>query len=102
MDIDLYIMAGIFSTALFISSTFPMLVKAYKTKNLASYSFSNIVMSNSGNLLYWLYIVSLPFGPIWIMHGFYTLTSVLMLMWYVRYEGMPHVNLEEIKRLLAH
>lgn len=80
------IIAGSISSLLFISGNIPMLVKAFKTKNLRSYSLSNIVLINVGNLVYWLYICNLPLGPIWLLHAFYTLAEVLMLMWYLRYE----------------
>ena len=63
-----------------------MLFKAFKTKNLRSYSFSQILLNNVGNIIYWLYISSLPLGPIWVMHSFYTITSILMLVCYLRYE----------------
>lgn len=36
------------STAVFVASTLPMLVKAGRTKNLASYSLGNIVLANVG------------------------------------------------------
>jgi hypothetical protein len=80
------IIAGSLSTLLFIIANVPMLMKAYKTRNLRSYSFSNIALVNVGNLLHWLYISNLPTGPIWLLHGFYTIASVLMLVWYLRYE----------------
>jgi hypothetical protein len=86
------IAAGSISSILFISANVPMLVKAYRTRNLRSYSLSNIVLVNVGNVLYWLYIVGLPPGPIWALHSFYTLASALMLAWYLRYEwaGRAH------------
>ena len=40
------------STAIFVVSTLPMLVKAGRTKDLASYSFGNIMLANVGNLIY--------------------------------------------------
>jgi uncharacterized protein with PQ loop repeat len=83
---DIQIAAGSVSTLFFISSSLPMLWKAFRTKNLRSYSLSNIALSNVGNLVHWLYISSLPPGPIWLLHGFYTLTTALMLVWYLRYE----------------
>jgi hypothetical protein len=61
-----------------------MLQKAYKTKDLHSYSSLNIVLVNLGNLIYWLYIVELPFGPVWILHTFYTISSALLLILYCR------------------
>jgi uncharacterized protein with PQ loop repeat len=87
MDIrTLQVFAGFTSTVMFMSSNLPMLVKAYKTKNLKSYSLGHIMLSNIGNLVYWLYIASLPFGPIWILQAFFTVSTGLMLFWYLRYE----------------
>ena len=80
------IAAGSISTFFFISSNLPMLLKAFKTKNLHSYILGNIILNNIGNLIYWLYVSSLPIGPIWFMHGFYTITTLLMLVGYVHYE----------------
>jgi uncharacterized protein with PQ loop repeat len=82
----LSVVAGSISSLLFISANVPMLVKAYRTRNLRSYSLSNIVLVNVGNVLYWLYVSSFPPGPIWALHSFYTLTSAMMLAWYLRYE----------------
>jgi hypothetical protein len=87
---SLQIIAGGISTLLFITSSVPMLLKAFKTKNLRSYSLSNMLLTNAGNLIHWLYISHLPFGPIWLLHSFYTLTSIVMLVGYLRYEyGKP-------------
>jgi uncharacterized protein with PQ loop repeat len=78
--------AGSISSLLFIIANFPMLVKAYRTRDLRSYSLGNILLINVGNVLYWLYIINLPPGPILALHSFYTLASALMLVWYLRYE----------------
>jgi uncharacterized protein with PQ loop repeat len=83
---SLQLVAGSISSLLFMSANVPMLLKAYKTRNMRSYSLSNIVLINIGNLLYWLYIIQLPSGPIWLLHSFYTLTTAVMLVWYLRYE----------------
>lgn len=83
---NLQIIAGSISSFLFISGNIPMLVKAFRSRNLRSYSLSNIVLINAGNLAYWIYVSNLPFGPIWVLHGFYTIAEVLMLVWYLRYE----------------
>ncbi len=100
MDIQtLQVIAGFTSTAMFVSSNLPMLFKAFKTKDLKSYSFANILLSNLGNLVHWLYVSSLPVGPIWFLHGFFTLATALMLLWYLRYEkgwGRNLVSLEEL------
>jgi uncharacterized protein with PQ loop repeat len=63
-----------------------MLLKAFRTKDLKSYSLTNIVLSNVGNLIYSVYVYSLPAGPIWILHTFHLVTTGLMLLWFVRYE----------------
>jgi hypothetical protein len=84
--IQLQVFAGGISTAMFISSNLPMAFKAYKTRDLKSYSLGHLVLSNLGNLVHWVYVSSLPFGPIWFLHGFYTLVTALMLLWYIRFE----------------
>jgi hypothetical protein len=79
------LIAGLVSSFIFISSNFPMLWKAYKTKDMHSYSWLNIFLANAGNLIYWLYIISLPLGPVWLLHIFYTITSILMLTMYLHF-----------------
>ena len=81
------LLAGIISTILFASSNIPMLVKAYRTRNLQSYSLLHMVMSNVGNGVHWIYVFGLPWGPIWVLHGFYTLATALMLVWYLRHRS---------------
>ncbi len=90
MDINLATIAGFVSTGLFALGTLPMLIKAYRTRNLASYSLGNILMSNVGNIIYSFYVFHLPPGPIWLLHSFYLLSTGLMLVWYLKYEGLPH------------
>lgn len=89
MDINLPLIAGFISTALFALGTLPMVTKAFRTKNLASYSLGNILMSNVGNLIYSIYVFNLPPGPIWFLHSYNLLSTGLMLVWYLKYEGFP-------------
>ena len=89
MDINLPMIAGFISTTLFALGTLPMLTKAFHTKNLASYSLGNILMSNVGHLIYSIYVLNLPPGPIWFLHGYNLLSTGLMLVWYLKYEGLP-------------
>ena len=89
MDINLPMIAGFISTTLFALGTLPMLTKAFRTKNLASYSLGNILMSNVGNLIYSIYVFNLPPGPIWYLHGYNLISTGLMLVWYLKYEGFP-------------
>jgi uncharacterized protein with PQ loop repeat len=85
------LVAGSVATTIFMLSHLPMLIKAGRTKDLASYSPLNIVWSNVGNLIYAVYVFNLPPGPIWAMHGFYLTATGLMLFWYLRHRtGRPH------------
>ena len=80
MSSSVPILAGSVSTAIFIASTLPMLVKAGRTKELASYSLGNIVLANIGNLTYAVYVLSLPIGPVWALHGFHLCATALTLL----------------------
>ena len=82
---DLPLIAGSVSTVIFATSYMPMLVKAVRTKDLSSYSPTQLVLTNVGNVLYSAYVFSLPLGPIWALHSFYLVSTALMLAWYVRY-----------------
>lgn len=66
-----------------------MLVKAWRTKDVHSYSVMQLALNNVGNLVHWLYISSLPLGPIWFLHGFFTVSTALMLLWYWLYHYRP-------------
>jgi uncharacterized protein with PQ loop repeat len=84
MDIqNLSLIAGTISSFIFIGSHLPSLVKAYRTKDVHSYSCLNLILVNAGNLIYWLYVVSLPVGPIWILHTCYTIFSGVFLILYL-------------------
>lgn len=90
IETNLPTIAGLISTALFAMGTLPMLSKAFRTKNLASYSLSNILLSNVGNVLYSIYVFNLPPGPVWFLHGYNLLTTGVMLVWYLKYERWSH------------
>ena len=92
MEINLFVLAGAISTTIFALSTLPMLLKAFKTKDLKSYSLGNILLSNVGNGIHSFYVFSLPFGPIWLLHTFNLVTTGLMLYWYLRYESRPGIQ----------
>ena len=83
---SIQVLAGLASSAIFISSNLPMLYKAFKTKDLSSYSLGHLALGNLGNWVYWLYVTSLPFGPVWLLQAFFTLASASMLFCYLRYE----------------
>lgn len=77
--------AGSISTCLFMVSVLPMLIKAWRTHDLASYSLGNLAISNLANLIHSVYVFSLPVGPIWLLHAFYLAATALMLIWRLRY-----------------
>jgi len=85
-------LAGLASTVIFAASALPMLVKAYRSRDLSSYSAGNIALANVGNAVHSVYVFSLPPGPIWALHAFYLVSSGLMLGWYLRYgvRRVPH------------
>jgi uncharacterized protein with PQ loop repeat len=83
------VLAGTVSTVLFALSTLPMLIKAARTRDLASYSRGNMVLANVGNAVHSIYVFQLPAGPIWVLHSFYLISSALMLFWHLRYARRP-------------
>jgi hypothetical protein len=86
------VLAGSVSTLLFVASALPMLVKAARTGDLGSYSVANLALANLGNVVYAVYVFSLPAGPIWALHTFYMISSLAMLgMWvgYARHRDAP-------------
>ena len=82
---NLPVLAGTLSTVLFALGMLPMLVKAARTRDLASYSLGNLVLSNVANAVHSIYVFNLPAGPIWVLHLAYVLASALMLAWWLRY-----------------
>jgi hypothetical protein len=82
-------LAGMVSTVLFTAANLPMLVKAIRSRDLRSYSASALVLGNVGNLVHTVYVVSLPFGPIWVLHGFYLTTMAIMLVLYLSLRPRP-------------
>ena len=86
MELSLPVVAGAVSTVIFAGSMLPMLVKACRTKDLSSYSLGNIALANVGNAVHSVYVFHLPAGPRWVLHSFYLVSTVLMLVWYLRDE----------------
>lgn len=66
----LEVIAGSIATIVFASSTMPMLLKAWRSKDVKSYSLLNIILANIGNLFYSIYVLHLPLGPVWALHLF--------------------------------
>ncbi|MCG2621091.1 hypothetical protein LVY72_04080 [Arthrobacter sp. I2-34] len=86
---DLAVLAGGVSTVIFAGSVMPMLIKAVRTRDLTSYSLGNLLLSNTGNLFYAVYVYSLPAGPIWALHAFYIFSTAFMLAMYLRHTVRP-------------
>ena len=78
-------LAGLVATLVFAISTLPMLNKAVRSRDLTSYSTGNLVLANVGNAIYSIYVFQLPPGPIWLLHGYYVVSSGLMLVWSRRF-----------------
>src|SRR6478735_2961404 len=74
------VLAGFASTVIFAGSTLPMLAKAIRTRDLASYSLGNLLMANLGNAVHSVYVFSLPAGPVWLLHGFNETVTAFMLV----------------------
>ena len=87
------VLAGSASTTLFVVSYLPMLIRAVRTRDLRSYSRSSLVIANVGNVVQAGYIISLPAGPLWFLHGFYLVASALMLGLHLRH-GAPPAQLD--------
>jgi len=85
MPPDLALVAGAISTVIFMTSYVPMLVKAMRTRDLHSYSLSNLLLINLGNMVHSVYVFSLPIGPIWALHSMYLAAGALMIVWYLRF-----------------
>ncbi|MCB0173046.1 MAG: hypothetical protein KDJ97_21140 [Anaerolineae bacterium] len=92
MELQYTIIAGIISSLIFAGSNIPMLWKVYRTHDVRSYSWLNVLMINIGNLIYWLYVSTMPFGPIWVLHTFYTVSSGVLLTLFVRFHTGRLIN----------
>lgn len=90
------LLAGTASTTLFVVSYLPMLVRAVRTRDLRSYSRSSLVIANVGNVVQAGYIISLPLGPLWFLHGFYLVSSALMLGLHLRQAPPPPATDESV------
>ena len=86
---EMQLFAGSVSSLIFIMGTLQMVIKALLTKDMDSYSASALVLNNIGNLIHWVYVLSLPPGPIYVLHGFFTLATVFLLIWWMIYHHQP-------------
>ena len=72
--------AGTVSTVVFAVSNLPMLGKALRTRDVSSYSLSSIAMINAANVVYSLYVFSLPFGTDLGAAHFYLVSCAILLV----------------------
>ncbi|GAA1055370.1 hypothetical protein GCM10017608_24910 [Agromyces luteolus] len=87
-------LAGTVAAVVFATANLPMVWKALRTHDVGSYSLGSIVMINGANAVYSVYVFSLPFGPIWLLHSFYLVASAIMLVLCVReYRGRGGVRI---------
>lgn len=77
------------ATFMYVAASLPMLVKASRTKDLHSYSGANLMIANTGNVTQSVYVLALPPGPVWLLHGFNTAASALMLWWWLQARRSP-------------
>ncbi len=89
------VLAGLVATTLFVVSYLPMLHRAWRTRDLDSYSRPSLVLANVGNLIQAIYVYSLPVGPIWFLHAFYLVASAFMLGLHLRHIDRPTVTTEQ-------
>jgi len=85
MSSNVPVIAGTISTGIFAVSTMPMVLKAARTRDLSSYSGGNLLLSNLGNILYAIYVFSMPMGPAWALYGFNLTVSATMLVYWLQY-----------------
>jgi uncharacterized protein with PQ loop repeat len=84
--LSVQVMAGFTSSMIFVAGNMPMLYKVMKTKDMRSYSLGQIILGNVGNSVYWLYVRSLPMGPVWFLQAFFSSVSAIMLFSYLYFE----------------
>jgi len=85
MHADAPTLAGSIAGILFVVAQLPMIAKVLRTRSVSSYSGLHLALGTVGNLLYWLYVRSLPFGPVWLIHVWMTLSTAIMLYCWVRW-----------------
>jgi hypothetical protein len=73
--------AGTLSTTVFVASMAPMLWRAARTRDLSSYSLGHLALTAAGNVVHTVYVLSLPPGPVWLLHATYLAVTTQMLVW---------------------
>jgi hypothetical protein len=106
METNPPVSAGAISPTIFALSTLPMLFTALRTKDLSSYSLSNILFANLGSIGHSLDVFSLLADPIWLRPSFYLVATSLMRSCYLRYQhhspGRPQPGARQYPRKIPH
>jgi len=97
----LQILVGYLCTSIFMLSRVPMLLKAVRTRDLSSYSLGHLAMSAGANLLFWIYVVGLAFGPVWILQIFFTVTDLTMLTLCVKQRRLEKKGSAKLGQLVS-
>ena len=71
-------------------------------RDLAAVFGDNTLLGNAGNIVHTAYVLSLPIGPVWILHGFYLVTMAVMLLLYLRWCGIRPGDRPDRGRTLKH
>lgn len=86
---ELQVAAGSISSVIFMMGTTTMVIRAWRTKDMQSFSATMLVLNNLGNFIHWIYVLSLPVGPIYVLQAFNTAATLFMLIWWVLYHKKP-------------
>ena len=82
---DIATAAGTVATAVFASSTAPMVWRAARSRDMTSYSRPSLALTNVANAIHTVYVLSLPLGPVYVLHSVHVVVAFFMLCWHVRH-----------------
>lgn len=80
--------AGTIARLIFVISTIPSLTRVYRTRKGDRYSLASLWMATIGNALQWVYVLSLPPGPLYALPTWNTRSAALLRAWCIRYRRL--------------
>lgn len=99
---DIATAAGTIATAVFAGSTAPMVWRAARTRDMTSYSRPSLALTNVANAIHTVYVLSLPLGPVYVLHSVHVAVAFFMLCWHVRHKpAAPQDRHEHLTRPVA-
>ncbi|MGB3828223.1 MAG: hypothetical protein WA962_05550 [Ornithinimicrobium sp.] len=99
---DTATVAGTIATAVFAGSTAPMVWRAARTRDMTSYSRPSLALTNVANAIHTVYVLSLPLGPVYVLHSVHVVVAFFMLCWHVRHvRTAPKDRLGKLARPVA-